>query len=331
MATAPNNENPACEPVSLMPVPNKLQDRMNTLREVIDSKKSLVRRVSEEMKELIEDKTQLIIRELEEEINKRKSELEKLFQDLDPSLPNPLDKIPEAIESVKREMNIDIPFINLNCKVRELRESINTLFSCDQRIVKFEENTPIQLKWSSCDRGKQDNQLYNPCGIVIDSINDEIYVTDSIHRVQIFSRNGEWVNSFKDEVMADPENILILHNSILVQCRNRIVKFNKSTLKRESHKTYEYQLSCICNDNTHIYVGEYRNMKLTVLTSEMNEEKRISLITQFKQDNTFIRDISLAKDEVYVCFTDSDYPIQAFSKQGRLTRCIIHKDMLNEV
>ncbi|KAI6661324.1 hypothetical protein LOD99_10048, partial [Oopsacas minuta] len=84
MATAPINENPVCEPDSLMPVPNKLQDRMNTLREVIDSKKSLVRRVSEEMKELIEDKTQLIIRELEgiwdevnQRMNKRRSEINK--------------------------------------------------------------------------------------------------------------------------------------------------------------------------------------------------------------------------------------------------------------
>ncbi|KAI6647150.1 hypothetical protein LOD99_8886 [Oopsacas minuta] len=57
MATALINEIPASGPVSLMPVSNKLQDRMNILRDVIDSKKTLVRNVGEEMKRLIEQKT----------------------------------------------------------------------------------------------------------------------------------------------------------------------------------------------------------------------------------------------------------------------------------
>ena len=351
MASESIYQHTASTPVSLIPVSNKLQDRMNTLRCVIDSKQSLVRRVSEEMKRLINEKSQLTIRQLEsiwedanrrmnnrkdevnrkiEEINKRKSEIEKFFKELNQT--PCLDQISKAIEIAKNEMDIGIPFVKLSCHVRQLRESIEDMYRCDDRIVKFVQDIPIKVKWSSCDKGKQDNQLYAPWGISIDCLSDDIYVTDFVtYSIQIFSVNGEWIKSLKDEEMIQPENILFLHNSVFIQCHERIVKFHRYTLKRESYESYQYELSCICTDNTHIYVGEYENMKITVLTPELEEVQRISLNTKFKQDDTYIRDLSLSRDEVYVCFVNSDYPIQAFTKQGILTRCITHKDMLDGV
>ena len=345
------SQDTASTPDSLIAVSNKLQDRMNTLRCVIDSKQSLVRRVSEEMKRLIDEKSQLIILQLEGiwedakqrmdkkrdevnikivEINKHKSEIEKFFKELNQT--PCLDQISEAIVKAKSEMDIDIPFVKLSCEVKELRKSIDAMYSCDGRIVKFVKDTPIHLKWSSCDKGQQDNQLCDPWGISIDCISDDIYVADNqSSRIQIFSGNGEWIASLKDEEMIEPENILFLHNSIFVQCDRKIVKFHRCTLKRESYKSYQYELSGICTDNTHIYVGEYLNMKITILTPDLEEVQRISLNTQFCENNTLISDISLARDEVYVCFINSEYPIQAFTKQGMLTRCVIHRDLLDDV
>ncbi|KAI6654125.1 hypothetical protein LOD99_2970 [Oopsacas minuta] len=350
MATARLDKNVVMGPVSLIPVSNKLQDRMNILREVIDSKKSLVRKVSDEMKQLIEEKAQLIIGELEavwdetnqrlnkrkdevnkkiEAINKQKTEMEKLFKDLSPTLPGFIDQIPEAIETVKREMNIDIPFLKLNWKVDELRESIHSLCYCEQKFVNFEEHIPIPLKWSCGDEGKLDNQLDCPCGIAIDSMNDRVYVTDyRANRVQVFSGNGDWIKSIKDKRMINLENILILYNSVFVQCHRIIVKFNRSTLKIESSKFSDYSLSGICTDNTNVFVGEYSKMTLLVLTLELKEEKEIPLNTQFKQQDTEINNISLARHEFYILLNKTEYPIQAFSKQGMMTRWIIHKDML---
>ncbi|KAI6654341.1 hypothetical protein LOD99_738 [Oopsacas minuta] len=351
MATAQINENLASGPVSLIPVSNKLQDRMNILREVIDRNKSLVRKICEDMKQLIEEKVQLIIRELEtiwdeanqrmnfqkeeihkkiEELNKHRTEMEKIFKDLDPSLPNPLNQIPEAIESVKRRMNIDIPYIKLNWKVKELKDSINTFCASKQRYVKFEDNIPITLKWSPCDQGKQDNQLEYPWGIAIDSIEDRIYVADwNENRVQIFSGNGGWIKSLKDEQMTRPQNFLILHNFIFVQCFNVIIKFNKSTYQKVSCKFLDH-MSGICTDNTHVFLGEYNNVKLSVLTMELVEENNIQLYTEFNED-TKLQDISPARDVFYIAFKKTDYPIQAFSKQGNLLRCIIHKEFLEYV
>ena len=156
MATVSTHEDPTDTPVSLMPVSNKLQDRMDTLRDVIDSKKSLVRLVSEEMKQLIEQKAQLIISELEaiwedtnrrvklkrdeihrkiQDLNKLKMEMEIILKELGQT-PR-FNQIDEQIESVKREMDIDIPFVKLNWRVEQLRDNINTFCNCEQRIVKF--------------------------------------------------------------------------------------------------------------------------------------------------------------------------------------------------
>ena len=335
-------------PDSLMPVRNKLQDRMNTLRCVIDSKQSLVRRVSEEMKRLIDEKSQLIIRQLEgiwedanqradmkrdevnkniEAIKKHRSEIEKFFKNINQT--PCLDQISKGIENAKNEMDIDIPYVKLSCHVLELRENIAAMYRCDHRTVKFVQNNPIQLKWTSCERGQRENQLSVPWGISIDCTNDDIYVADcGGNRIQVFSANGEWIKSLKDEEMVDPENILFVNNSMFIQCSWGITKFHRCTLKRESYRSYQYPLSGICTDNTHIYMGEIGDAKLTVLTPELEEVERMPLNTQFKQKHTGIKDLSLARDEIYVCFNSSNYSIQAFTKQGRLTRCIVHKDIL---
>ena len=78
------------------------------------------------------------------------------------------------------------------------------------------------------------------------------------------------------------------------------MKFNRTSLARESRKSNDYSLSGICTDNTSVYVSSNSRMELIVLTHELIEERCIPLITQYKQGGTRIRDISLAREEFYV-------------------------------
>ena len=351
MATASTHEDPTDTPVSLMPVSNKLQDRMDTLRDVIDSKKSLVRLVSEEMKQLIEQKAQMIISELEaiwedtnqrlklkrdeihrkiQDLNKLKMKMEIILKELGQT-PR-FNQIDDQIESVKREMDIDIPFVKLNWKVEQLRDDINTLCSCKQRIVKFRKDIPIPLKWSTCDRGVGNNQLKDPLGIAVDPITDRIYVADiSTNRVQLFSRDGHWIRCLRDEQMLRPKLIHITYYSILVQCNYVVVKFNRSTLRKETiYKTNNF-LSGICTDSMNVFVGLYEEIELMKLTTDLKQVKRIPLLTEFKRRDTRLRDISLARDVIYVALTTTQYPIQAFSKEGILLRCVVPEDMLGAI
>ena len=351
MATESANGNVGPGPASLAPVSNKLQDKMNALREVIDRHKREVLRVSGEMIQLIEDRAQLVIRELEgiwdqantrmnnkreevnkkiEEINKQKKKMEDLLKDLSLTL-SPFGEIDKAINSVRREMDIDIPYVKLSWRASELRESIQRLCTWEQLNITYREDTNVRVKWGTCDRGKGDKELWGPWGVAIDSMNSRIFVADwDAHRIQIFSINGDWIQSLKDEQMKQPRNINFILNSVFVQCNNTIVKFNRTSLARESHKSYDYPLSGICSDNTSVYVSAYSRMELIVLTHELIEERRIPLTTQYKHRGTCIRDISLAREEFYVLLSGSEYSIQSFSKQGTLNRCIIHRELLSD-
>ena len=86
MATA----DPGSGPVSLFGVSNKLQSKVNAFREVIEGKKLEVRRVSKEMRSLIERKEEAMIQELNaiwEEVNARmerkKTETQKEIQEIE--------------------------------------------------------------------------------------------------------------------------------------------------------------------------------------------------------------------------------------------------------
>ena len=346
MATA----DPGSGPVSLFGVSNKLQSKVNSFREMIERKKLEVRKVSKEMRSLIEKKEEEIIQELDaiwKEVNtrmeKRKTdiqtkigvldakakEMEQLFTELNPGS-GPLLNISEKLNSVRREMNIDIPNVKLTWRVDELKDCINRMCRCDQQILVYNEDTRYQLKWSKCEKGRGDNQLNNPWGIATNPMNENIYVADqSNHRVQIFSREGEWIRSVKYDEMKSPENILFHNQSIYVQCDRVILKLNESTEKKEKSKSYDFNLRGICTDNIHIYVGQWKGMNLIVLTLDLIEENRISLKTEFCNQETKIRDISLSQELFYILLSNTEFPIQVFSREGILTRCVVKKDSIN--
>ena len=346
MATA----DPGSGPASLFGVSNKLQNKVNSFREMIERKKLEVRRVSKEMRSLIETKEEEIIRELNdilEEVNTKmerkkigvqkeireleikKSEINKILQNLNQNITE-FPQLSEAIEKAKREMDIDIPNVKLTWRVDELKDYINRMCRCDQHILVYNEDTRYQLEWSKCEYGSGDNQLCHPWGIATNPMNENIYVADkSNHRVQIFSREGEWIRSVKDEEMKYPENILFHNQSIYVQCSEAILKLNEFPEKKEKSKSYGFALGGICTDNIHIYVGQWKGMNLIVLTLALIKENRIFLKTEFCKQNTEIRDISLSQELFYILLSEKEFPIQAFSREGILTRCVVKKGSIH--
>ena len=129
--------------------------------------------------------------------------------------------------------------------------------------------------------------------------------------------------------MESPENILFHNQSIYVQCDTAILKLNESTEKKQKSKSYDFYLGGICTDNIHIYVGKYSGMNIIVLTLDLIEENRISLKTEFCKQDTRIRDISLSQEVFYILLSKTEFPIQAFSRKGILTRCVVKKDSIN--
>ena len=245
MATA----DPGSDSVSLFGGGDKLQSQMTSFREAIERKKLEVRRVSEEMRSLIEKKEEEIIGELDtiwEEVNIRmekkivtqedirefeskKKEIDQILRRLNPNVTQ-FSQFSEAIESAKREIDKSIPNVKLTWRVDELKDCINRMCRCDQQILVYNEDTWYQLKWVMCKEGRGGNQLYCPWSIATNPKNDNIYVADNGNdRVQIFSRNGKWIRSLKDYEMKNPKSILFYNQSIFVQCNRAKKHFMNGT------------------------------------------------------------------------------------------------------
>ena len=105
---------------------------------------------------------------------------------------------------------------------------------------------------------------------------------------------------------------------------------NESTEKKEKSKSYDFLLGGICTDNIHIYVGQWNGMNIIVLTLDSIEENRISLKNEFCKQVTEIRDISLSQELFYILLINTEFPIQVFSREGILTRCVVKKDCIND-
>ncbi|KAI6655527.1 hypothetical protein LOD99_2026 [Oopsacas minuta] len=86
-----------------------------------------------EVNELIESKREEIQNKIEE-TNKHKEAMDDIFLHYNQDS-TPINEISERIESMKKEMDIDIPFVRLNWEIEELRESIINMCSCEQQIL----------------------------------------------------------------------------------------------------------------------------------------------------------------------------------------------------
>ena len=346
---------PGSGPVSLFPVSNELQARMNVLKEAIESQKLEVRRIGGEMRSLIEKKENEIIKELDSiwdeanaRIDRKKGEVQKKIEEIENSnkemmknydkmtnllremnqiLP-PLPQISEAVESAKRELDINIPYLNLSWRVDVLRENIDRM--CRVELAFREEATPFQMKWSKCERGDGGTQLHWPCSIDINSVNGNIFVTDCFkHRIQIFSKEGEYIRSLKNDKIVYPLKLLIRTDSICLMCSHIVLNFNISDEKIiASSEDFDFFLRGICADKLHIYVGKFEGMKLIFFTQNLVEEKTVTIHPQSCQEDSELRDMTLVQEEFYALISHTEYPIQTFSKEGTLKRCIVHKDLI---
>ena len=339
-------------PESLRPVSNKMQDRMNVLREVIQSKKALVHRAANEMKTRIDNRTMDVIKQLDAvwerantlvtqkrdementitELTRHRADMETLFKRHNQH-PSYLAQIDDSICSMRHELDVNIPFVSLSWRLSEPRDCIDGMCVCETKDVTLRNDLPLSLKWSCGEGGKEENQIYGPWGVAIDVMNDRVYVACRYsNRVQIFSMNGGWIKCLKNEQMIKPEYLLCLNDSLFIQCYSSILLINISTLQLMSHREYEYSLSGICTDNNLIYVSQYDEMKLSVLSLELEDNNEITLNMKHKQDNTHIQDLSYVRDEFYVSFLNSEYSLQTFSQNGELTRCILHRDTIQYV
>ncbi|KAI6648037.1 hypothetical protein LOD99_8239 [Oopsacas minuta] len=178
------------------------------------------------------------------------------------SFQNLQKRLDQFREAAMNDLALNISYVSLFWPINVLEDIIDNMCIFEQQNNSIQKNTEFHLELN-----KFADSLEDPWGIAIDSANDLVYITERyFDKVRIFCRcYGTCIGCIEGEKLQFPENIILKHISVIVQCR------------------------------------DYYNVSLVVLSMNLEEERRITL---------------------------KDYPLQAFSIEGILTRTVIPLQLL---
>ena len=160
----------------------------------------------------------------------------------------------------------------------------------------------------SCKRStdtKAPGELYDPIGLALHHTTGHIYIADmSNHRVQVFSRNGDYLFMFCDKMEA-PRSICITGNKVLVSqftghCVNMYELGGKLIKSVGTHGTGEGQFNSplgldVSERTNRVYVCDFYNKRVQVLTEDLSFHSMLG-IGVFKGP----RDVKVTRDRVLV-------------------------------
>ena len=144
----------------------QIDNKMDLFKQNIKKNKAEVTRITEEMKQLLDKKSDALLKELDnilkkvndkekklkeddhniKEIRDYQEAMEDLFRKMDPSFTQ-MTEVSERIETVKKEMDTEIPVVKLNWKLNALRNSINNMCCCNVQEI---QNSPVTPKPTPC-------------------------------------------------------------------------------------------------------------------------------------------------------------------------------------
>ena len=185
--------------------------------------------------------------------------------------------------------------------------------------------------WSSVNKGMGQREIYFPTALSIDRDNGDIFMCDlGSSRIQIFSKEGNYLRTIKPQGMTIPISITVLLHHLFVSCYpNHIYKKDKVSggilcciktgydmcgLSVDTETLYVGM--CLTNSISHFSVEDLRSLDTTPLNSPH--------ITQ----ETGLIDLKLVPSLFIVLFRDCTYPVQSFSRDGNLIRLIVSQEQL---
>ena len=140
--------------------------------------------------------------------------------------------------------------------------------------------------------------------------------------IQVFTEEGNHL--YKIPTAVDPTGIALTQEYIFVSARDQLVKIRKSN--KESVKSVQTEKSVWGIDtdgNNNIYGCEYYNKSVIVFDKNLKFLYKIELKSSHLSSYTRTTSIKLYKDSMYVMFHNSPFPLQIFSLEGELERCLI--------
>ena len=177
-------------------------------------------------------------------------------------------------------------------------------------------------------KGKANDELYRPRGLVLDEPNQLIYIADyNNSRIQVVSFAGKFLKRFGQGILKEPFGIAVTEDNVFVtdQYLHVLFQFIKKDNKLvgragtkgggEGQLSYPSGLSIDYNGD--VYVAESNNNRVSVFSKDLNFLKHL-----FTQQLMYPRDVKLTPNSVVV-LDQSPNCIHFFSRSGALLRSCV--------
>ena len=188
--------------------------------------------------------------------------------------------------------------------------------------------------WSGVNRGKGQMELNTPCGLSIDRDNGDIFVSDYwAHRIQVFSKEGNYSRSIKPHGMCSPYSITVALHHLFVSCilPPSIYKLDKVSGDILCCVKTEYDMRGLSVDTDTLFVGMCETNSISHLSVEdLRSVDMTPLNSPHITKDTRLWDLKLAPSLFIVLFHECPYSVQSFSRDGNLMHLIVSQEQLIE-
>ena len=212
-----------------------------------------------------------------------------------------LDKEIE-MKTAEKVPTVDCEYVEFRCYSEKIRKTINEIDLCELIPEYVGRENPVL---TACERGLDDGELYNPTGIAIDRIKNEVYVCDRLSkRIQVLSAVGDYIRQFGNDHLTEPYAICLSQQEELFVtdgAKECVLKFNltgeflKQVGSRGNANEQFMMIAGLCCEAGLIYVCDCQMQRIQIFDSELN------FIAYFGYGELgYPRDIKILSDTIYI-------------------------------
>ena len=186
--------------------------------------------------------------------------------------------------------------------------------------------------WSGVTKGGGQMEICNPAGLSIDRDTGNIFVCDYLSaRIQVFNKKGYYLRTIEPKGMTLPSSITTSLHHIFISCEypHSIYKLDKLS----GDILYSVQTDCAMSglsvETETMYIGMYATNEIAHFCIEDLRLVNMTALNSLHitQDTTVIG-LELAPSLFIVLFKGCKYPVQSFSRDGKLINFIVSQEQL---
>ena len=141
--------------------------------------------------------------------------------------------------------------------------------------------------------------------------------------------------TFADQKIMFPNNLALCGEFIFIVCDRSLLKLTKLPLAVIEIANSQSTFSGLAINfiNPSVYIGIAEKLVINVFDIDLRQIKVIQLKTSEQtkhRKHTRIQHICIVQSELYVLFSNTNHPLQSYTLNGEVLRCIIPETLLKE-